>query len=241
MAEDVTDRGARFPDTRAGRPVEEVDRLLRCLARVHAPFWDSPRLADGGDLAWLDHPVHGSFADFLATSGFGIIRAVLEEPYKKALLEVAGTDPETLEATFWRLAQRLSRAPVTLLHGDPHPGNTYVLPDGTVGVLDWQLVRRGSWAHDVAYALVAALEPRDRRAHEHDLLDAYRDELRAAGVREVPDRETVWELYRACPVWGFCMWAITPGQMYSDQVVEAVLRRFAEAHADLGTRKALAP
>ncbi|CDO31331.1 hypothetical protein BN979_04144 [Mycolicibacterium vulneris] len=31
------------------------------------------------------------------------------------------------------------------------------------------------------------------------------------------------------------MWAITPDQMYSVEVVQAVLGRFAEAYSDLGT------
>lgn len=239
VAEDVAERGARFPDPRDRRPVEEVDRLLRCLARVHAPLWGSARLADDGDLAWLGHPVHGAFADFLRTAGFSIIRALLDVPYKKHLLARAGTDADALEASFWALAEVTARRPITLLHGDPHPGNTYVLPDDGVGVLDWQLVRRGSWAHDLSYALVAALEPDDRREHERALLDGYLEELRAAGVANAPDREHAWLRYRASPVWGFCMWAITPGEMYSDDLVETVLRRFAEAHADLDTRSAL--
>ena len=32
----------------------------------------------------------------------------------------------------------------TLLHGDAHIGNTYVLPDDQVGFLDWQVVRRAT-------------------------------------------------------------------------------------------------
>ena len=31
--------------------------------------------------------------------------------------------------------------------------------NGAAGVLDWQLVRRGLWSHDVSYALIAALKP----------------------------------------------------------------------------------
>jgi predicted unusual protein kinase regulating ubiquinone biosynthesis (AarF/ABC1/UbiB family) len=46
------------------------------------------------------------------------------------------------------LAPDVSRAPQTLLHGDPHIGNTYVLPDDTVGFLDWQMVRRDNCGGD---------------------------------------------------------------------------------------------
>jgi hypothetical protein len=238
ITEDVTDRGARFPDAVEGLTVDEVDELLGTLAQIHAPFWDSPRLQAGGDLSWLEHPVTGPFATFLHTNGFDIIRMFLELPYKKALLEAAGTDADTLEAAFWNLAARTAQGPITLLHGDPHPLNTYTLPAGNVGVLDWQLVRRGSWSHDVSYALIGALEPDLRRAHERELLDNYRGRLQAAGI-DVPTREKMWAAYRGGPAWGFCMWAITPDQMYSVAVVTAVLNRFAEAYVDLGTGELL--
>lgn len=239
IAEDVTDRDARFPDLEAGLTVEEVDALLACLAGVHAPFWNSPRLGDDGDLSWLEHPVSGRFAEFIRADGFPIIRASLEVPYKKALLEKAGATADSLESAFWALADRTAEAPMTLLHGDPHPGNTYILPHGRVGVLDWQLVRKGSWAHDVSYALVGALEPELRRRHERDLLERYRSELVAAGVESPPTWDEIWAAYSCGPAWGFCMWAITPDQMYSEAKVAAVLGRFAEAYSDLGTGRRL--
>ncbi|MDT5360113.1 MAG: hypothetical protein QOC69_1875 [Mycobacterium sp.] len=237
LAEDITLRGAQVPDAVAGLSVEQVDELLRTLSQVHAPFWDSPRLRDDGDLSWLQHPVTGGFAEFLRANGFSIIRAFLELPYKKALLDAAGEDADSMEAAFWKLQEHIAGTagdPITLLHGDPHPRNTYVVPGGRMGVLDWQLVRRGSWSHDVGYALIGALPPELRRNHERDLLDGYRGRLRDAGVA-VPDREQMWTAYRRSPAWGFCMWAITPDQMYSVEIVETVLGRFAEAYADLGT------
>jgi hypothetical protein len=235
LAEDITLRGAEVPDAVAGLSVDHVDELLATLARVHAPFWSSPRLSEGGDLSWLQHPVTGGFAEFLRTNGFAIIRMFLELPYKKALLDATGEDADSMEAAFWKFQEHIARDPITLLHGDPHPRNTYALPDGTMGVLDWQLVRRGSWAHDVGYALIGALAPELRRAHERDLLDNYRGRLSDAGVAALPDREQMWTAYRRSPAWGFCMWAITPDQMYSVEVVETVLGRFAEAYSDLGT------
>jgi Phosphotransferase enzyme family len=219
----------------AGLSVQQVDGLLGTLSQVHAPFWGSPRLTEGGDLSWLQHPVTGGFADLLRASGFAIIRAFLDIPYKKSLLDAAGADMDAMEAAFWKLQDRVARDPITLLHGDPHPRNTYSLPDGQMGVLDWQLVRRGSWSHDVGYALIGALAPEDRRTHERELLDNYRGRLLDAGVTPLPDREEMWTAYRQSPAWGFCMWAITPDQMYSVEVVGAVLGRFAEAYRDLGT------
>jgi hypothetical protein len=83
--------------------------------------------------------------------------------------------------------------------------------------------------------LIAALSPELRRAHERELLDNYRGRLLDAGVTSLPDREAMWTAYRESPAWGFCMWAIAPDQMYSVEVVGAVLDRFAQAYSDLGT------
>jgi hypothetical protein len=234
LAEDITLRGAEIPDAVAGLSVVQVDELLATLSQVHAPFWGSPRLDDGGDLSWLQHPVTGGFADFLRASGFAIIRMFLELPYKKALLDSTGEDAESMEAVFWKSQEHVAAAPMTVLHGDPHPRNTYSLPDGRMGVLDWQLVRRGSWVHDVGYAVIGALPSELRRDHERELLDNYRGRLLDAGAA-APDREEMWTAYRRSPAWGFCMWAITPDQMYSVEIVETVLGRFAEAYSDLGT------
>jgi hypothetical protein len=74
-----------------------------------------------------------------------------------------------------------------------------------------------------------------RRTHERELLDNYRGRLRDTAVATLPDREDMWTAYRRSPAWGFCMWAITPDQMYSVEIVEAVLGRFAEAYTDLDT------
>ncbi|CDO31332.1 aminoglycoside phosphotransferase [Mycolicibacterium vulneris] len=188
VGEDITLRGARVPDAVAGLSVEQADQLLATLSRVHAPFWESPRLREEGDLAWLQHPQTGGFAQFLRTNGFQIIRAFLEIPYKKELLDAAGEDADSMEAAFWALQASVAAGPVTLLHGDPHPRNTYTLPGGQMGVLDWQLVRRGSWSHDVGYALIGALPPELRRSHERELLDNYRARLTEAGVVSAPDR-----------------------------------------------------
>jgi hypothetical protein len=235
LGEDITLRGAEVPDAVEGLSVEQVDELLTTLGRVHSAYWGSPRLDDGGDLSWLQHPVTGGFAEFLRANGFAIIRTLVEAPYKTALLDATGTDMDGIEASFWSLQERVSREPITVLHGDPHPRNTYMLPDGRMGVLDWQLIRRGSWSHDVGYALIAALPPDDRRDHERELLDNYRGRLLDTGVASAPDREQMWTAYRQSPAWGFCMWAIAPEQMYSVEIVSAVMGRFAEAYSDLGT------
>jgi len=239
LTEDLQARPVTFPDPSVSQPPSQVAALLTTLARLHAPAWDSPELRSAGSLAWLDAPLEGPFHDFLRAEGWPLIRVMLEAPYKKRLLADAGLDADTAESLFWRSQAVAARGPHTLLHGNPHPGNVYVLPSGAVGVLDWQLVRRGSWVHDVGYALVAALDPDDRRRHERELLAGYLADLRAAGVEDAPGLDEAFECYRTSPPWGLAMWSITPGEMYSDTIVEAVLARFVAAGRDLGSAQVL--
>lgn len=238
LSEDVTERGATFPDPAAPQTPDQVAALLTTLAHLHASCWDSPRLRDGGDLAWLDTPMDGLFTSFLRTDGWALIRLLLDEPYKVPLLAVSGMTADTAEQAFWRTQEIFTRGPLTLQHGDPHPGNVYHLPGGAVGLLDWQLVRRASWVHDVGYAIVGALDPAVRRTTERDLLAGYLAELRALDVG-APDLDDAYESYRCSPPWGFAMWAIAPGVMYSDDLVGAVLERFAAATRELDTLKVL--
>src|SRR3984957_16518109 len=89
LGEDITLRGAQVPDAISGLTVEQADALLATLGQLHAPFWGSQRLAIGGDLSWLQDPVDGGFAHFLRDNGFAIIRALVDAPYKTALLDAA--------------------------------------------------------------------------------------------------------------------------------------------------------
>lgn len=234
LTDDLTVRGARFPDIVDGLGVEEVAAVLDTLATVHAAHWADARLEGGGDLAWLEHAVDGPFSGFLRDVGFELIRdALATEPFKADLLRQAGlADGHELERLFWRRQDLVAAGPPTFLHGDPHPGNVYVLPDGAAGLLDWQLVRKGAWVHDVSYAVVAALDPSIRRSSERELLTGYLGRLAALGVATAPSADEAWDLYRTGAPWGFSMWAITPPQMYTEEIVATVIERFAAAMVD---------
>jgi hypothetical protein len=80
---------------------------------------------------------------------------------------------------------RSARAPRTLLHSDTHVANTYIMPNGAVGLLDWQLARRGGWEIDVSHYLQTALTIETRRAIERELVTGYIDELRRLNI-DVP-------------------------------------------------------
>lgn len=237
LMEDLTLRGARFPNALTPVGLETITHLVGTLAELYSEFWASPRFRS--DLDWLATPCSGGMADVFRTFGLELIRKQLDFEFKADLLRPLGRPLERLWDDLWRLQAILDTEPVTLLHGDPHIGNTYVLPDGRGGLLDWQLMVRGRWAHDVTYLMVTGLTPEDRRAHERSILSHYLDALARRGV-EVPDPETAWLLYRQSVVWGLVIgWLITPPRNYGEAITTANLTRLVTAAQDLETFRAL--
>jgi aminoglycoside phosphotransferase (APT) family kinase protein len=134
----------------------------------------------------------------------------------------------------------------TLLHGDPHIGNTYVCAgigeEDTVGFLDWQVARRGNFSVDLGYFLQGALITADRRAHERELLGVYRDSL-GLPADELPSAEEIWLRYRASVAHGLTTWLATAsaGELWQrPDIALALAQRYSAAYEDLQTAEALA-
>ena len=130
----------------------------------------------------------------------------------------------------------------TLLHGDPHIGNTYLLPDGDVGFLDWQVARHGNFSLDLGYFLQGALTTEDRRVSERQLLEEYRDEL-GLPADELPSPDEIWLRYRASVAHGLMTWLATAsaGELWQrPDIALALAQRYSAAYEDLQTAQALA-
>ena len=239
LLEDLGQRGARFPDATQAVSVDEIRSVLVQLAALHAAFWRSPRFE--GDLGWVATPFDGGMSPLLDQIGHDLIADQLaRHPFKVALLEPLDVGFEDLWGALQRSRAVLAEAPVTLLHGDTHLGNTYLLPDGG-GLLDWQLQVRGCWAHDVIYLLATGLSPDQRREHAGPLLGDYLDELRRLGVADAPGLGEAWEWCRRAVVWGLVIgWLICPPANYGMEITTANIERMVEAAADLDALGALA-
>ena len=239
LMEDLTLRDARFPNATTTVTVEEIRGLVTTLAALHARYWELPRLES--ELGWLATPLSGGMYPVFQALGLDLIRNQVEtNAYKAALIEPLGRTVDELWEALWRAQQMLAAGPQTLLHGDPHIGNTYLLPDGRGGFLDWQLMVKGRWAHDLTYLLITGLAVEDRRAHERALLSFYLDELRRHGVQSPPDHNDAWLRYRQAAIWGLVIgWLITPTENYGEAITTANISRLVTAVEDLETLKAL--
>jgi hypothetical protein len=235
ILEDLHAAGATFcrvqqPLTRA-RTIDFLDGL----AALHARFWNSPELDDPVELGWLVR--HDPLPDD-ATGDYG--RGQIEPeswgrtmalPRALALPNVC-RDRVRMHAALQALRRFGAGGPTCLIHADAHLGNLFVDREGRAGFLDWQSARKGHWAQDVAYFLISALDPLDRRAWEHDLVRHYLDALARAGCADPPDEATAWEAIRAHIVYGLFYWTVNPVEWQVEVNNAAVAPRFAWAAVD---------
>ncbi|MAT49935.1 MAG: hypothetical protein CMK32_01965 [Porticoccaceae bacterium] len=240
LLEDLTERGVSFPNALSNVGIEVVKNALDVLARLHARYWQSPRF--GTDLAGLETHVSGTLNDFM----IGQVPAAIEQeiavnPFKQELLSKLATTADELLAGMVAMQRHQATLPQTLLHGDSHIGNIYLLPDGRAGLLDWQLMVRGYCMHDINYLITTALTIDQRRGNEQDLLRYYLQRLKQAGVDEPPSFASAWDEYRRTLIWGvYIGWLTTSVVNYGWEINTVNLLRLSTAYADLGTAELVA-
>jgi aminoglycoside phosphotransferase (APT) family kinase protein len=235
IMEDVVARGGDPRDSTRPMTVGQVANGVRGLARLHSAYWGD-RLTSNPALGWVE--------PFVAFEGmqYAPLDIARERAADTVSAEVLALTGEQLFVDIWaRYIGTLTRAPQTLLHGDPHIGNTYVLPDDDVGFLDWQMARRGNWSLDLGYFLQGALTIEDRRRSERGLLDEYRAAL-TLPAEDMPSRDEVLVRYRASVAHGLAIWMATlsGGDAWqSAGVCLALVQRYAAAFVDLDSRAAI--
>ena len=240
MLEDLGQRGARFPNVTQDVPLSAIEALLDTLATLHAGHWESARFST--DLAWLETHLEGRVAHLMNELAPPLIQQEIDtQAFKRELVQrLRSTGPELLAAVR-HLQRHQAGLPQTLLHGDAHLGNTYLLPQGGAGLLDWQLCVRGYCMHDVSYLIATGLPIALRRENERRLLSHYRERLLALGVETPPSAEQIWTEYRRAMVWGvYIGWLTTPVVNYGWEINVVNHLRLTTAYEDLGTARLVA-
>lgn len=228
----VATKGATFMTPTTGFDRAAISDLVANLARLHAPHWGNPELADLKTPAdYLRRTT--DLLDIRRRSAVGMERARAVMP--AALL---GQADRLYDATLRAMDIASHCVPRTLLHGDAHAGQTYRTADGRMGLADWQALLQGGWAFDFAYLVNSALDPADRRAWQDDLLARYVDELaQHGGPRLRPDEALL--AYRQQSFWPYTAWAFTIGRAFYQPQMQpvptclAIVHRTATAVDDL--------
>jgi Ser/Thr protein kinase RdoA (MazF antagonist) len=233
VLEDLPAESCEFPDTLHPISPAQAGLVVELLADLHATFWDRLPRDGRGPLGWLYSPS-------------GDVTSVLTGPLMhtsiKRLAERTDfpVDAGRFIADNYRaVAALIDTPPHTVMHGDAHPGNMY-FRGGKAGLLDWQAVRRGHPARELAYTLITSLTPEDRRATQRDLLDDYRRALAAAGG-PLLGRDDLWLRYRQGALYAYVASLITAGMggMQVEDIAMEGLRRGVAALDDLETIAAL--
>jgi len=239
LLEDLSQRDAYFPTQFDEVTEAAAFDMVAYLARLHAAYWETPRFKL--DLAWLQTPAKGSVADCINGP---VRKSVFDEveryKFKQEILGRIGTTPAELFGNMALLHDHQARLPSTLIHGDAHFGNTYRLPDETIGFLDWQLAARGFGMRDVAYLVVTMLSIAQRRKLERDLINYYGEQLRVHGVIVPSGKDFLWTEYRRAMLWCVAIgWMPCPPEAYGWELVVIANNRTTTAYEDLETGKAV--
>jgi Phosphotransferase enzyme family len=208
--------------------------LIDAFAKLHARFWQSPRLR--GDLSWVrtwsTRPGYGVLKQFYSRGRRGALRR--DRPEVTGAVRAVATALDEHAEAFYR---EFESGPLTLLHGDSHLGNTFAWPDGTSGLLDWQVIWQGPGLREVSYWMTTGLEPDMRRTHEKDLIARYLEGLKAGGATDVPGPDVAFERYRlfAAEAWDATAMTINWPGLQAQQNADAAFRRTCTAVEDLET------
>ncbi len=192
LLEDMSGSG-EVGDQIRGCSLDEASLALSELARMHATWWDSPRLAT---LPWLQR-------------GTDMVRAPMQSVYPAlypAFLQLFGDEltPEiraavpSLNERILETIDDIDQGQMTLAHGDFRLDNLFFGRNSSpcrLTAIDWQSPNIGWAAYDVSYFICGSIPLETRRAHETAILHAYHDALLEGGVHGY-DFDAFFEDYR---------------------------------------------
>ena len=165
-------------DQVAGCSEEEAAAVVVELARFHSRFWgqSSESLGD-----WVpSYDAGGRYFQRLHSRAWSRL-SKKDEVVPQKLSEVALAMTEFVPV----VKSRLGSTPTTLVHGDVRLDNIFFgsgSGEPKVKLIDWQAVRAGRGAYDLAYFLAGSLPAEIRRRHQDALIERYCGALAAQGV-----------------------------------------------------------
>lgn len=233
ILEDMSLRNVEFGHITQSRGPDTVARLIELQGKLHARFWQDPRLADYA--TWGD-PQRGFLRYLLREKHWN---AVMERSYGEQILAILPDREFALRAIEHCWALNAAR-PQTLVHGDPHSGNQYFEADGSPGFMDWQLPFPSAPGHDHAEMLITSLTIEERRTHERDLIALYREVLVSHGVADAPSFDELFLNYRQNQMHNMVQAVFNPYDMQTVEVTDTSATRSLAAAEDLDMIEALA-
>lgn len=201
MAADV-----RFPDERTTLSRAQAEQMAITLAGLHSRFHANPALGTTElpfktwPVWWADQMYGAPDFPRFCDKGFGEISDQLPERLVRRRAEVWPATEKSVA--------RHHELPHTLIHGDVHLKNWFILPDDRMGLHDWQLTTIGHWSRDFVFATTTALTIEQRRDWQLDLLRFYIERMEANGVPKIGFNDALLNI-RQQLMTAFAFWTIT--------------------------------
>jgi thiamine kinase-like enzyme len=218
--------------SRPPAPRETCARIVRCLARFHAFWWDHPRL--GRDIGSPPEPPNVARLEEHVAGFLSFLGDQLSGDQQRIYRQVARTAGDRWQR---RLA---SGRHLALIHGDAHFEN-FLVPhheSDAIRIIDWQFWNVSVGPQDLAFMIARNWTRDQRRGLELDLLRLYHQELVCCGV-EGYTWELCWSDYREwaienvlIPMWQW-VGQLTPSTDWDG------LRQAFDAFEDLACEEAL--
>jgi thiamine kinase-like enzyme len=237
LMEDLSETHVSHPPSMLPPPKAHAEQIVDALARIHAYWWDHPRL--GRDVGALS----------TATS----LRAEMAENERRwpAFVDLLG-DRLSIErrgvyervlASFLpvQLRRLAEGEDLTVIHDDPHAGNFLYPRDPakhTLRIIDWKSWRIAVGASDMAHMMAVFWFPERRARLEHCLLRRYHRRLLEGGVQAY-SWESCWYDYRFAVI-GYLFYPIWQWSTdHPDFIWWHHLERLMLAFQDLGCEELL--
>jgi len=230
VMEDLSDM--RAVDQVEGMALRDAERAVDELAAWHATWWRAAdALAESGLTVSLADPIYPAVLPMVYGEGWDKLVAEIELPGP-----IRTIGPRFATA-IPRLLADLVVAPTTMIHGDYRADNLLFAPNGSVVLLDFQLIGTGSGAYDLAYFVTQSLGVEVAAEQERALFERWKTGLRAAGV-PADDLSRMWDDYRTAALFCFVYPTVASrGMDLTDPrqrgLIECMNDRFARAVEEL--------
>jgi Phosphotransferase enzyme family len=223
VLEDLVAAGARFPRDTDTDIAAFAEGVIDNFARLHAAFHGCERFTAGGDLSWIEERTRGyGSAAGLVQLAVGQIGDAMPPSFHRLV--------EAYVPRADRIAELLALGDRTLVHGDAHIGNMFVV-DAAPGFLDWAVLGFAPGMRDVAYFMGNSVSTEFRRLSERDLVDRYCRELAAGGVALSP--VDAWEQYRLQMITSWVAAVVTAGFGSALQPIDVAMRATERANSSV--------
>ena len=171
---------------------QQARDAVQTMADLHAGWWGKVQTPE---MEWVPSVVHARIEGL--SQMWPALWMGFNAKFASSLPEGGAAAGELIAANFWRVMNKISEWPWTLLHQDYRVDNLFFDAGSLepVVVIDWQGIGRGPGIYDLCYFLGGSLTIDDRRRHEASLVQSYHDRLVQRGVTDY-SFEQLWHDYR---------------------------------------------